>query len=956
MTSDDDSFDISEWPEDAWDIPCGLTGRDGELRTIAHCAKAAISGQPALVHLEGEPGMGRSALARAAVDHLPGFLVVWIACHESERDVGFGGTDQAISGLRRVAATRGVAIPRLDSPEPRPAATGRSLLTLLDGIQRVHPAAIVLDDAHWCDEQSLQSFGFLVRRLRVGRVLLIVTSAVRGRSALAVAGPAPSAGSRVRPHLEAAALDALTVRLGALPDEQVLALARNDGRPVDARLAERLTRFSGGNPRVANLLIDGAELDHDASGAVLPPSLVAALEIQLAGLPAHARTMLDALAVLGSPARITQVAQLAGFTDHVAALEVLLGRGLLTWAPRDLPSVLEIPDPLLADGVYQLLRPSRRRELHAAAAELVADARRWRHRRAATIGVSPTLAAELESQASAAVLDGRIEQAVEYLRWAADLSSAKEDHQRAVLTGAVLDVWWERGSLDEAERTVRGTDPGPVRDAALGVVLARRPDGPAEADALLRGCLPALVEGGVVPGWLALLTASALARVQLLLGRADEAVRHARFVLDHADQADRTVLVRTARTLVFAVLHRDGPGTALAVLEHTDAELRGAGGLGAGRVFDFDRATLLLLNGKLTEAAVRAEAALEVTTHPAGDTVHHGATLVLAEAQFRLGGWARASEAVETALRMDRDGSLPTGAGAAALVQAARLAAVCGRWKRAAHHIGRIEQVPGVRREHRLMYLTIARAAVAGARGDHALVIALFAETAHLFAGESAGRLPWVVEQSWRPLLAEALVEAAAPESAQAELVRLGRLAEQAGYLRTTQLWLAGRLAERAGDPQRARWFFEQAITRPADHDSDALGRAQAELAYGLLRHRRGEGRAASVWLRRARQRLVRLDAAPFVERCDQALAAITEAPLLRFAELTERERQVAALVNENLTNNQIAATLFVSEKTVEYHLGKVFAKLGISSRRQLRGMGPAVIGPDGGPPRPPRP
>jgi DNA-binding CsgD family transcriptional regulator len=134
--------------------------------------------------------------------------------------------------------------------------------------------------------------------------------------------------------------------------------------------------------------------------------------------------------------------------------------------------------------------------------------------------------------------------------------------------------------------------------------------------------------------------------------------------------------------------------------------------------------------------------------------------------------------------------------------------------------------------------------------------------------------------------------------------------------------------------------LFEAALARWGP-DDPFLDRALLHQAYGRMLHARGDRRPAVDHVRTARQQLASIGAQPFVSRVDADLAAA-----LRGAEpsasrstldLTDRERDVALLVGRGMTNPEVAAQLYVSRKAVEYHLSNIYAKLGISSRRELR-------------------
>jgi DNA-binding NarL/FixJ family response regulator len=139
---------------------------------------------------------------------------------------------------------------------------------------------------------------------------------------------------------------------------------------------------------------------------------------------------------------------------------------------------------------------------------------------------------------------------------------------------------------------------------------------------------------------------------------------------------------------------------------------------------------------------------------------------------------------------------------------------------------------------------------------------------------------------------------------------------------------------------EAARAAYEEALDHPVTPDDIPLLRARLEHSYGQLLLGQRSRRAAITWLRQAHERYTALGAVPFAERCAADLtacglrgASIAERPTA----LSHREHRVAQLVARGLTNQEVASALCISTKTVEYHLGNIFLKLGITSRRQLR-------------------
>jgi DNA-binding CsgD family transcriptional regulator len=269
----------------------------------------------------------------------------------------------------------------------------------------------------------------------------------------------------------------------------------------------------------------------------------------------------------------------------------------------------------------------------------------------------------------------------------------------------------------------------------------------------------------------------------------------------------------------------------------------------------------------------------------------------------------------------------------ATLVPAAR-----GDWA-AAEEIGRLAALDAAGTLDRALVAGLVRALPAAARSDHVTVIAAL-EPFAAPAGDAEGiHEPGV--WPWHDLYGEALVAAGRLDEAAAFLPAHERRARERGLGSALARMgrVRGRLEGARGEIDAAVGAFESAI----EHASLAavpFERARAELALGALLRRQGRRREAAGALRAAHATLTDLGATPYLARCDRELAACGLTPMKRSrpepTRLTPQERSVAELVASGLTNREVAAELLVSVKTVEVHLTRIYAKLGISSRGQL--------------------
>ncbi|MBV9919450.1 MAG: AAA family ATPase, partial [Pseudonocardia sp.] len=419
-----------------------FVGREAQLAALRSCAEDAEAGRARLVWIEGEAGAGKTALLDRAVDLLPAtFTLVRAEADELGADVPFG----LVTQLERLEATA-------------PFAAGLELVNRW--AQDDRPVAVVVEDLHWADTPSRETLLTAVRRLSRDRVLVIVTSRP---------GADGDGWERVR-------LDprrCTRIEVDALTVEEVASLAAAFGVQLPRRAAERLHRHTGGHALYVRTLL--AELEParlaDGDGELpAPRSLATTLIARLAVLPRPARDLAMGLAVIGRPAPLALVGAIAGVPDPTAALESLLAAGLVTW--RTGPDAeLRFGHPLYRAAVADDLSPTRGRELHRAAAELLGGAEALAHRMAATDGFDAELSAELADAAQRELDVGARERAARYWLWASAVEPVRE---RA-----------ERFLLDAVQELVE--DGRPVRAAALRERVEACADSPRRE--LVRGML-----------------------------------------------------------------------------------------------------------------------------------------------------------------------------------------------------------------------------------------------------------------------------------------------------------------------------------------------------------------------------------------------------------------------------------------------------------------------------------
>ncbi|MFJ9818635.1 AAA family ATPase [Streptomyces sp. NPDC101151] len=906
-----------------------FVGRRAEVGALLHCAEAVGEGAPWVVVVEGEAGIGKTALIRHVAQGLVDFEVLWAACDVSEQDFAFGVLDQVV---RRLPGwPREAFVPGERGTGRRPMELAARLLGVLAEAER--PLVVVIDDAQWADEESLEALAFLVRRLWSERLFLLLTVRVPGQASLPGAGEASARAARVgrgAAHLQ-------TIRLRGLDAAEVCDLAvSRGGRELPVFAAARLQEHTGGHPLYLRSLLDSVPWQalSEARGVLaVPTTLADTVRATLERLPADSRLLVEGLAVLDTRTPLGQISQLTGLDDAAAALGPVLDAGLVTWWPGDPSSPVEIVHALQREAVYEAMAPVRRRTLHEAAIALVEPSAAWGHRVAAADQEDEALAQDLAAEADRCLAIGHVGRAATLLLWSSELSADRDRRERRLLTAVtqVLNAcdFPRAASLRPA---VESCAPSAMRLCVLGRFAATEADFPAAERLLLDAVQAAQSEGDRGSEVRASIHLGGIYDWQTQGDSAAHALRRA-IALNPPD----TPTLRIAQCLLaLAEGFREGPSSGLSVAYEVLADRPAAQTGNQDTPLLYVRGMLRTLTGEFASAiqdlnAVVARAEAGGATGMAALQNHF-----LALAQYLAGHWDDATTTIEIVLDTDAVEQQIFGYALGQAI-AAILAAGRGHWDKAQQHQSECE-----RRAHSVnppqdrFYAVMAAAEIARARNNPAALSRALEGLNGCGAGMLRLRPAW-----WLPLQAEALAVTGQTGPAEDALAELAHLAATVPYLRAHTAWVRGRLAQARRDHDAARTAYQEGLAPSDGHDESPLLRGRLEHALGRLLLDDNDPSAVD-HLHAARSVFLRLRAAPYRERVDADLSrtptgAIRTAGPERIAALTDREQAVVRLAADGLTNIEIAHELYISVKTVEYHLGRAFAKLQVSSRRELR-------------------
>ncbi|QNN51836.1 ATP-binding protein [Nocardioides mesophilus] len=899
-----------------------LRGRDAERAAIAALLDGARAGSGGALLVRGVAGVGKSTLLADAVDAASGLRVLRTSGVESESPLAFAALQRLLRPLRG----------RLDTlPAPQHAALGAALgespgegerylaylgaLSLLAEAAEEAPVLAVVDDAQWLDDASAGALLFAARRLQDEHVALLL--AVREGDARGIDAP-----------------DVPSLALGGVTGADAAALlAGREARQVDPAVRDRLVAETGGNPLALVELARLLSAEQLAGRLPLPAPLPLTGGVERAfldrgrGLSEHAQRFL-LVAATDDTARLTVVRDAAdrlGAGDE--ALDEVERAGLL----RVDGDELTLYHPLVRSATYRAATSAQRRAAHGALAEVLRgdpDRRAW-HLAAAADRPDADVVAALDGVAERAAARGGHEAATAAWARAAELTGDHEDRGRRLYLAA-SSAWL--GAHPARAAALAQAAAGDVTDPVLRARLLTL-QGQLEwntrslhegYDLVLQAAqIAADVDQQMAQG-LAMLAAS----LSAFGARSPRSVDPT--VLAPAPTPDAPPLVRAASALLHgftAVADRDWATAselfrrAYALAEaHTvdDHVLQPNLGV-AAMLIDDDEQGLRLHEQQLT--AARRAGALNMVEHALTRGAHF---------QIATGAWARASTAAAEALPL-LAGTGHRGLTALPTAQLALLAARRGDATADPH----LAEVRTIREKHPV-----------------GITDPLVVDLVHWAHGLRSPGQPATALHHLEQMTMPALRRMAALDRLETA-VRAGRSDLARSWLEELEEFATG-----TGTPA-ARAVVEHGHALLADgsdadeHFARALAahagsprlpdRARTELAYGEHLRRTGRRVDARAHLRTALALHEELGAVPWAERAAQALRASGETARRRDVstapQLTAQERQVTALVRQGLSNRDVAAQLFVSPRTVDFHLRNVFTKLGVTSRAELTAL-----------------
>ncbi|MFD7844197.1 AAA family ATPase [Nocardia sp. NPDC059764] len=896
-----------------------LRGREQEQQALGALIDGVREGRSAVLVLRGEAGIGKTALLEDAAARAEGLRVLRGTGLEAEAELPFAGLQlllspalDRLSGLPEPQREALSAALGLGPGGREPMLTGLAVLSLLTEYADGSGLLVVVDDAQWLDRASRDALLFAARRLRAEGVAMVF--GVRdGEGAFEAVGLTERRLTGLSPEAAAALLDEHDLT----PAVRYRLLAEAHGNPLALRELP---------------LAMAAEATPDLAAGALPLTdrLRLAFHGRISRLPEATRTLLTVLATDES-----------GEAAVILRASASLGAGVDDLAPAEAADLLRpgsgtsitFRHPLIRAAVYQRAPLGQRLAAHRALAEALdapeqSDRRAW-HLASAALGPDAEVADALERTAvRARERGGHTAAAAAYDR-AARLSDGPEDRTRrqALAAQAALESGDVERAGDLARRTAREVSSESLRaglsqvqalakfwqgefpeahrlliDAAASIAA----DDPEQAAGMLVQAIhtgwylgePELTEVLKRLGDLRLTDEPAVAPVVRFLGRLFDTGPGAPLSLtetlaeirSRGEVSDQVLLILCGVALARG---QDGPAFDLAV--SLAARHRAAGAAGRLPTVLFFAAEADIFTGRLTDARTATVEARDLARDTGQQQWVRQLSSVLAHLDALRGDEAECRAHADLGLEGDTPGSIAPGAPWA-------------HWSLGLLELGAGRAEPALSRFERLTKVPFSH---------------------HICATRSI------------PDLVEAAVRLGAPDRAAAPFAKLAGWAESVGQPWAEALVLRCRALL---DDDHAEDLYTRAL---AIHDREArpIEFARTALLYGEWLRRARRKSEARTHLTEALEVFDRLDLRPWAERARHELSAAgapaADPPGARTTAtgLTPQELQIVRLAAEGLSNRDIAAQLFLSHRTVGYHLYKAYPKLGVTSRGELKGI-----------------
>lgn len=929
-----------------------LVGRDAEREHLLRIFQEVRRGRSRTVVLTGPLGMGKTRLIRSLLEELPhrGLTVLSASGSEWESALPLAGYTQ----LMRSEPLRSRA--GFDSGEQLPTAVdlgltpdqavnyARTLQVHLEAQQRRGPIVVVVDDLQWLDEASLRILIFTARRIHQLKVLFLFAVDLEQAQGLAAG---------VLDHLSGHPTE--TVHLPPLSAEDIGALGREIvGVDLGPTTIHELARHTEGRPlRVIELLHEVPAEQWHGWLPSLPPSrrVRARVASQLEHASPDLVRMAEAVAVLGPDAALQQVAALAEISHFLPVVDEGHRAGLLRLTVDRRASSVNFAEPSAAAALYDEIAPTRRIALHRRAAHNTTDeGERLGHLVSGSPGPNEILARSLEAYAGKQAADGVWSEVASAMLSASRLSMERRDGDLRLLRA--VDALIGAGDITQASSLVGAIEamaPSPLRASVLGylaVVTGRRATAAAQLDMAWR-----TVRAEHDPQ-----AAGQIAQRQTLHALADwdgaGIVTWSERAISLVDPADP---VRIEAQAIYGLGLFASRRTAEARSSYETRMLSTVENAQKQRL-QMGFAWLAMRTDDVETARLHFEEAIPTQYRGGSLRISLWAESWLARCQLILGDWdAAAATVTHAAGRLESSGMR--------LMRpllywtAAELHSMRGDWDRAEHFV-RMAAVPSDGYRSMTVPAALARARYHEARADY--------ESALEALLPLRGADPVTTQRepfwTWQDTLINCLVMTDRLEEARDYLAELTAIAPQHRFPADAarMAWARGRLLAAQGEVESSQDSFQQALDDLRSQRRPYL-EARIRFAYGQSMRRAGKRRLASTILRSARELYASLGALTYVARCDRELKAAGANALVSAAEqtglerapsrragdrrvsspaepvlLTAQEQAVAQFVAGGSTNKEVAQALFIAEKTVQYHLTRIYVKFGVRSRSEL--------------------